>query len=175
MKLLGSHLLLMLPKPHPTLQTLHNLQIYISMTRSFSALLQCFPCRNFASDGSRPYISCQSPLMEKVQSHSETCYCRPLCLRKARYDWCRYHRPSAMCSYPTAREQLTVCFCLLYLDLKSVQIYLSLPISITTTLRYCMIMVYSVFDLLTCVMNTGMNSGKETIQLFSDKGGILCG
>lgn len=105
MKLLGSHLLLMLPKPHPTLQTSHNLQIYISMTRSLSALL----CSVFHV-GTLPlmvpahYILCQSPLMEKVQSHSETCYCRPLCLRKARYDWCRYHRPSAMCSYPTARE-----------------------------------------------------------------------
>ncbi len=91
--------------------------IYISMTRSFSALLQCFPCRNFATDGSRLHISCQSPLMEKVQSHSETCYCRPLCLRKVRYDWCRMIPQAFNYVLLSNGKGVAVRLCLLYLNL----------------------------------------------------------
>lgn len=40
--------------------------------------------------------------------------------------------------------------------------YLSLPLSITTTLSSYMIIVSSVFDLLACLLNADMRIGKET-------------
>lgn len=55
MRLLGSHLLLMVPKTTSNTANFSS-HIYISMSRSFSALLQCFPCRNIATDGFRLHL-----------------------------------------------------------------------------------------------------------------------